>query len=247
MIKFIQEITNEEIGGKARGLKVLKELGLNVPDACIIVHPGSEMPDEGKLERSLSQLGKGEKAVRSSAVSEDGDTASFAGQFESFLNLKTFSDVREAIEKCMTAAQSDRVRHYSINRKENADLRISVILQNMVQAKTAGVVFSADPVINRRDKVIIDAVEGAGENLVSGRKDAIHYELFRSGSNIQVQAEKEGSLLSSAQIAEILAGAKLAENHFQRPVDMEWAIDSGDVLHWFAGKACYHPAGDSLQ
>ena len=232
MIKFIHEITNEEIGGKARGLKILKELGLNVPDACVIVHPNFEALDEGKLKRSISLLGNGEKAVRSSAVSEDGESASFAGQFESFLNLQTYSDIKEAIGKCISAAQADRVQNYALSRKENADLRISVILQNMVQAKVAGVVFSADPVTNRRDKVIINAVEGTGESLVSGKKDAVHYELFKSGSDIQHQINKQGSLLTANQIAEILAGAKMAEDQYQKPVDMEWAIDAHDVLHW---------------
>ena len=233
MIKFIHEITNEEIGGKARGLKILKDLGLNVPDACIIVHPRMESIDEGKLKHSISLLGQGtEKAVRSSAVSEDGEIASFAGQFESFLNLQTYHDIKDAIGKCIAAAQADRVQNYASNLRENADLRISVILQNMVQARVAGVVFSADPVTNRRDKVIINVVEGAGENLVSGRKDAVHYELFKSGSNIQHQINKQGSLLTRSQITEILAGAKMAENQFQKPVDMEWAVDEHGVIHW---------------
>jgi rifampicin phosphotransferase len=232
LIKFISEITNEEIGGKARGLKILKDLGLNVPDAFIILHPRLDKLDEIKLKHSISRLGNGNKAVRSSAVSEDGETASFAGQFESFLNLTGYQDITDAIGKCITAAQADRVQNYASNLRENADLRISVILQNMVQAKVAGVVFSADPVTNRRDKVIINVVEGSGESLVSGRKDAVHYELFKSGSNIQQQISKQGSLLTFYQLEEILDGAKIAEAQFQKPVDLEWAIDDQGIIHW---------------
>jgi len=232
VIRSITDITNEEVGGKALGLKILKGLDLNVPDACVIIHPRHDSLDEEKLKQSLFQLGNGEKAVRSSAVSEDGASASFAGQFESYLNLRTYKEIRESIEKCMNTASADRVLSYASNRKENADLRISVIIQNMVRSKISGVVFSADPVTNRRDKVIIDAVEGFGENLVSGKTDAVHYEIFKSGSNIQRQINKNGNLLSEDLISEILAGTRIAEQHFQKPVDLEWAIDQDNVLHW---------------
>ena len=72
MIRFIHEITDEEIGGKARGLKILKDLGLNVPDAFVIVHPDLNSLDDQSLEKSIALLGRGPKAVRSSAISEDG-------------------------------------------------------------------------------------------------------------------------------------------------------------------------------
>ena len=232
MLKFIEEIKDEEIGGKARGLKILKDLGLNVPDACVLIHPRKELLDEFQLKKSISLLGEGRKAVRSSAVSEDGEIASFAGQFESFLNLETFPDIKDAIHKCLDAAQGSRVRNYVQNLNDGADLRISVILQNMVHAKVAGVVFSANPVSNRRDKIIINAVEGAGEQLVSGWKDAHHYEIYKSGSNVQQQTKKHGNLLSEEKIREILEGTLKAERQFGKPVDLEWVIDEKETLHW---------------
>jgi len=232
MIKFLHEITTEEIGGKARGLKILKDLGLNVPDAFVIIQPENKTFDENLLKKSLTRLGEGPKAVRSSAVSEDGINASFAGQFETFLHLNTFPEIREAIHQCIKAAQSDRVKNYANNVIREADLRISVILQNMVHAKVAGVVFSANPVNNRRDKMLINAVEGQGESLVSGKKDAIHYELYRSGSNISNQVRKQGNLLTEKQLKDILEGAKRAEKSQGTPVDLEFAIDEEGVLFW---------------
>jgi len=232
VIKFLHEITNEEIGGKARGLKILKDLGLNVPDAFVIIHPESNIFDEGLLKKSLARLGEGPKAVRSSAVSEDGMNASFAGQFETFLHLSSYSEIREAIIKCIKAAQSERVKDYANQVIRDADLRISVILQNMVHAKVAGVIFSANPVNNRRDKMLINAVEGQGESLVNGKKDAVHYELYRSGSNITSQIRKQGELLTEEQLIEILDGAKRAEKHQGMPVDLEFAIDENGVLNW---------------
>ena len=232
MIRFISEITDENIGGKARGLKIMKDLGLSVPDAFVIIHPDLHSLDDLSLEKNIARLGKGPKAVRSSAVSEDGVNASFAGQFETYLHLNEFSEIRDAIIKCVEASRSERVREYVTNLSEDADLRISVILQNMVNATVAGVVFSADPVTGRRDQVIINAVKGHGEDLVSGVKDAIHYKIYRSGSNIPDQVEKQGDLLSVDQITEILDASKKAEVHLGYPVDMEWAIDEAGMLQW---------------
>ncbi len=232
MIRFLHELSNEDVGGKARGLKTLREIGLNVPDAFVIIHPEFKIIDETLLKKSLARLGNGAKAVRSSAVSEDGTGASFAGQFESYLGLHTYADIREAISKCIAAASSDRVKGYADNITSEADLRISVILQNMVEAKVAGVVFSVNPVNNRRDKILINAVSGLGEELVSGKKDAQHYELYRSGSNIKGESEKNGHLLDEIRLREILDGTRRAEAHYKQPVDLEWAIDNTNTLHW---------------
>jgi phosphoenolpyruvate synthase/pyruvate phosphate dikinase len=96
LIRFLHELSNEEVGGKARGLKTLREIGLNVPDAFVIIHPEFKIIDEALLKKSLARLGDGAKAVRSSAVSEDGAGASFAGQFESYLGLQSYPDIRES-------------------------------------------------------------------------------------------------------------------------------------------------------
>ncbi len=232
MIRFISEITDEEIGGKARGLKILRDLGLNVPDAFVIVHPTLQSLEHLPLEKSITLLGNGPKAVRSSAVSEDGVNASFAGQFETYLHLNGIPAIKDAIIKCIEASRSDRVREYVTNLSEDADIRISVILQNMVNAKVAGVVFTADPVTGRRDQVIINAVKGHGEDLVSGTKDAIHYKIYHSGSNISDQVKKQGGLLSSDHIREILDASLKAQAHLGYPVDLEWAIDEEDQIQW---------------
>lgn len=232
MIRFISEISDETVGGKARGLKILKDLGLNVPDAFVIVNPDVQSLDDNSLKHNLGLLGDGPKAVRSSAVSEDGVSTSFAGQFETFLHLNNYEEIKESIIKCVDGSHSARVRKYVSNLSEEADLRISVIIQNMVNAAVAGVVFSADPVTGRRDQVIINAVKGHGEDLVSGIKDAIHYKIYRSGSNITEQIKKQGDLLSAVHIREILDVSKKAEAHLGFPVDMEWAIDPEGRIQW---------------
>ena len=232
MVKFISEIKDPSAGGKAHGLKTLMDLGMNVPEAFVLIHPKVETLDDELVRKHLSVLGDGPKAVRSSAVSEDGHAASFAGQFETFLDLQSYDDIKAAIVKCIEAADADRVKSYSGNLLADADLRISVILQNMVDTSVAGVVFSANPVNNRRDKIIINAVAGIGEELVSGNKDAFHYEIYRSGSDIGRESEKGGSLLGESHLRAILEGTLQAEKHFNKPVDLEWAIDHDGMLHW---------------
>ena len=243
MIKFIQDIQDEAVGGKAKGLQMLRKIGLNVPDAFVLIHPRIENLDEARIQKHLHALGEGCKAVRSSAVSEDGANASFAGQFETFLNLRSYGEIKNAIINCIEAAQADRVRSYSGNLHSEADLRISVILQNMVDARIAGVVFSINPVNNRHDTMVINAIAGNGEQLVSGQNDAVHYELFRSGKNLDFitnclapNGERifstENPLLTKNQLLEIMKGARLAELHHGVPVDLEWAIDQQGILHW---------------
>ncbi|MBE0647397.1 MAG: hypothetical protein IH596_06415 [Bacteroidales bacterium] len=232
----LSEIGNEPVGGKAIGLKRLKEIGLPVPEAFVIVHPDPDNLDPDLLNKHIDLLGEGPKAVRSSAVSEDGHDASFAGQFESFLNVSGKDEILHAIRNCVTAASSERVKQYSQSRIADADLRISVIVQNMVPAACAGVIFTADPVTHRRDKVIINAVLGLGEELVAGKKDAHHYELFKSGSDLETVFSSNGHLLTSSQLKELMEGAIKAEQHFCKPVDMEWAIDESGALFWLQAR-----------
>ena len=220
------------MGGKARGLKLLHQLGLKIPESFVIVNPdGHELPEDA-LASHLRALGDGPKAVRSSAVSEDGVHASFAGQFASYLNVRGTDAVKAAIRKCAASAGADRVSSYAKGIHGCADTRVSVIVQNMVHAEKAGVVFTADPVTGRRDKMTIDVAAGAGDDLVSGKKDAVQYRLFDSGKDVASQVAKNGDLLSAAQVRELMAGAGRAEKACGRPVDLEWAIDSAGAIHW---------------
>ncbi len=232
MIKAISELTDELVGGKAKGLKTLKDQGFNVPEAFVLIHPEVNELDDNLIQKHLASLGAGPKAVRSSAVSEDGSLASFAGQFESYLDLKSYEEIKSAIVQCIEAAETGRVQSYSENMLTESDLRISVIIQNMVDAQFAGVVFSVNPVNHRRDMIVVNAVAGKGEALVSGMLDAAHYEVFRSGSNIRKEIEKNKHFISEEHLREILNGVLSAEANAGTAVDMEWAIDHKGKLHW---------------
>ncbi|MBC8315088.1 MAG: hypothetical protein H8E51_06255 [Bacteroidetes bacterium] len=232
----LDQIGDEPVGGKARGLKLLQELKLSVPPGFVIIHPELAILDDQQFLSFMEQLGDSPKAVRSSAVSEDGHDASFAGQFESYLHISGMEEIKSAIQKCIETASSSRVHHYSQHRKADADLGISVIVQNMIPAQIAGVLFSADPVSHRRDKMIVNVVKGLGEELVSGRKDAHHYEINRNGSDIEELICSDDSLLTILQMKELINGAQLAETAFGQPVDMEWAINIDGKVNWLQAR-----------
>ena len=117
-------------------------------------------------------------AVRSSAIDEDGDDASFAGQYDTILNVTNEIELRDAIERCVKSAESNLVRSYQQKRGRSlATKSMNVIVQCMVNPQVSGVVFTSDPITARRDRLLIDAISGLGESLVSGEATPDHYEI----------------------------------------------------------------------
>lgn len=108
-------------------------------------------------------------AVRSSAIDEDGEAASFAGQHETFLNLLGPDAVIQAVERCWASGMADRAMRYRRQRGlAGTGVRLAVLVQHLVIADTSAVVFTANPVTGSRDEVVITATWGLGESLVGG-------------------------------------------------------------------------------
>ena len=108
-------------------------------------------------------------AVRSSAIDEDGQTVSFAGQHSTYLNVTGVAAVAQAVQHCWASAHAAHVLAY--RRRQGlptAEMRMAVLVQQMIFADAAAVVFSANPVTNRRTEIVINASWGLGESLVSG-------------------------------------------------------------------------------
>ena len=149
-------------GGKAETLRFLRDAGFNVPAFAIAPDSNAE------LREVVKQLGS-PLAVRSSANNEDGMSASFAGQFVSFLNLQSLEAVREAVVHCRQAVTSPGVLEYCKRLGIDASqLHMHVMVQRMVQPVLAGVAFGIDPVTGE-DKVVIEVCEGIGDGLLAGR------------------------------------------------------------------------------
>jgi pyruvate,water dikinase len=231
-IIFIKDIINIDPGGKAAGLKHLIECGLRVPDGFVIIDPGSVT--ESSLKKAIDRLGDSPKAVRSSAALEDGLDYSFAGQFESCLNISGIDNIIKAIKKTLASEHCARAVAYSDSRGLNAKNRMRVIVQNMVDAKFSGVLFTANPADARRDRMVVDFIEGLGEGLVSGRKTGTHLVLTRRGR--PVGAESSKPIILEPFMSGLVKDALSAENFFGHPLDMEWAIDCSGNLYWLQAR-----------
>jgi len=120
-------------------------------------------------------------AVRSSAADEDGQTASFAGQYETYLNVKGEEAVVQAVKKCLSSACSERVQTYRRQQGLRTDqIRIAILIQQMIPADVSAVVFSVNPVTGNSDEVIINANWGLGESIVGGTVTPDTYTIRKS-------------------------------------------------------------------
>jgi len=155
------------VGSKAANLGALRRAGLPVPDGFVVVGvPGQD------LVPHVAALGDVPLAVRSSALAEDLADASFAGQYETILNVRGMNLVRNAIRRCRQSASSARVATYRAHRAERTGDEIAVLIQRMVPADASGVAFTANPITGDRSERVINAVRGLGETLVSGQAAA---------------------------------------------------------------------------
>ena len=230
----LDEITDASVGGKAYGLSRLAAMGLAVPPAFVIrdARAGSR-PDD--LDQHLRRIGD-EVAVRSSAEGEDGAEASFAGQYDTVLGVSGIAALNAAIDHCVASATVDRARRYRQDQLGADSTTMNVVVQRMVDARVAGVVFTADPVSARRDLLVIDAVAGLGEALVSGRATPDHYAVNRTGDVVRRHLVGAAPLLSDAEIAAIVQQARAAADHEGHPLDLEWAIDRASELFWLQAR-----------
>ena len=172
-------------------------------------------------------------AVRSSATAEDLPDASFAGQQDTYLNVSGGEAVEKAVINCFASLYNERAISYRAKNKfDESEVQMAVVVQKMVDAKEAGVMFTADPMTSDRFTIAIEAVEGLGEDLVSGRKTPITWTIKdgikqRSGGN---------PCLNEAQITALANIGKEIEREYGCPQDIEWCFD-GEQFHIVQSRA----------
>lgn len=179
-----------QVGGKAANLSRLA-LGYPVPAGFCLTAKALDQPRPldyqaiirqayATLEQLVGQAELG-VAVRSSGIDEDSQAASFAGQYETFLNVRGAGAVLTAVEKCLHSAFAPRAMDY---RRQNglnrADSRLAVLVQQLVPADVSAVIFSANPINGKRDEMVITASWGLGESLVGGTVTPDTYIVHRS-------------------------------------------------------------------
>lgn len=189
-------------------------------------------------------------AVRSSAISEDSEAASFAGQQGSFLNVRGAESVLHHVRACWTSFFTARALFYRAQKGSLDDLSMAVVVQKMAMPDKSGVMFTADPVRNRRDQMVVEAVYGLGEAIVSGLVTPDNYILDHDsgdliqetvavqpiavmcdtvhGGTLQVNLPPEkgrSRTLTDAELRDLHAMGLAVERYFGKPQDVEWCIE----------------------
>ena len=214
---------------------------------------GIAQPDElaAAITRSLAGLGEQAAcAVRSSATAEDLPAASFAGQQDTYLNVVGPAAILENVSRCWASLFTERAVVYRLrNGFDHRKVHMAVVVQRMVFAEAAGVLFTADPVTSNRKVVAVEAAFGLGEGLVSGKVNPDTYQV-RDGElvartvatkRLAVRASPAGGTreeavgadrreqpaLSDKQVVRLAQLGRRIEAHFGQPQDIEWCLVDG--------------------
>ncbi|SIS53368.1 phosphoenolpyruvate synthase [Zobellia uliginosa] len=265
---FLQEVhIQDEIFGLLAKLNTkdfsnLREIGASVRKAIL----GTELPEDIKeaIKEGYDSLAKKYKgdislAVRSSATAEDLPNASFAGQQESYLNVKGKDELIDACKRCYASLFTDRAIKYREDKGfDHTKVALSIGVQMMVRSDLAasGVNFTLDPDTGFDQVVMVSSIYGLGENIVQGSINPDDYFVFKpslkngveqpivsrrlgskektmvydkSGSgtlNLDTPMEKqELYVLTDAEVVKLAQWSLIIEEHYQRPMDIEWAKD----------------------
>ena len=215
-------------GGKGSALARLYQAGYPVPGGFIILPEafhGDDLSAEAwsQVESCLQQMRRGSDgssafAVRSSALSEDAAESSFAGEFETVLDVRTDDALRAAIQTVRQSRHSQRVRSYSRAKGLDPDHDMAVVVQVLVRANISGVLFTADPVSGSHWRMHGNFVYGFGEELVSGEAEPYTFTLERP------KGAYEGPPEFKRYAGRLYKLASKLEKEFGCPQDIEWAV-----------------------
>ena len=247
----------EESAKKIRELIINSKMPEDLKEEIVEAYEtlNTEGIEEGKYSAALDILKKSEPlfvAVRSSATTEDLAEASFAGQQESYVNVKGNIELLTNIKKCQASLFTARAIYYR-NKQGFKDIEASlaVVVQKMIDSDKSGVIFSKDPSYNN-DNIIIEAVYGLGEGIVSGIITPDKYIVSRNleiiekkienkklaltrdsgGKKITVKLKEErakSKVLTDFEIKKLAEYALKLEDHYKKPQDIEFAIEAESI------------------
>jgi pyruvate,water dikinase len=255
-IRLFDEIAPTDgpaVGGKGLSLGMMARAGLPVPPGFCIVsevhrrHGSHSIPTElrSAIEAAYERLGRDLVAVRSSATAEDGEATSFAGQQETILGVQGETAVIDAVQQCWSSLNSHRASAYR-QKQGVGDMAMAVVVQQLVRAEVAGVMFTRDPNDETGTQMVIEASWGLGETVVAGKVTPDRFILEREIGKIiekhlgdkTVQRTASGEIevspewrskfcLTDRQLVELAELGRKVEAHFGSPRDVEWAWADG--------------------
>ncbi|MCP4426062.1 MAG: pyruvate, phosphate dikinase [Chloroflexi bacterium] len=225
-------VPNQSLGGKGRVLVQLYQASYPVPDGFVITpdafnSDGLRPKAWGRVEAELSRLRDGNGrlplAVRSSALSEDSAQASYAGEFETVLNVVNDNEIRKAIHAVHNSRENERVLAYTQAQGINSAHEMAVVVQKMAPAAMSGVLFTADPVTGSHTHMTGNYVHGLGEKLVSGEATGREFRLRRPYGRYDGPKEMKRYGRKLFKLAQKL------EKELGGPQDIEWAVADGKI------------------
>lgn len=214
-----------DVGAKAAGLGELIGAGVRVPDGVVLTAAAADLPPDQRaaaLYDAADALASGLFAVRSSGVAEDGVERSYAGMYESVLNVPA-SELPAAADRVLASAHGARVGQY----ESNGHGAMAVIVQRMVAPVAAGVALTADPISGDRRTCVVTAVRGTGDRLVSGA--AIGDEWWVRDGRASARRQPERAI-DGRQATRVAGEARRIAAARGTPQDVEWAIDAEGIL-----------------
>ncbi|RPI56548.1 MAG: phosphoenolpyruvate synthase [Acidobacteria bacterium] len=228
-IELIEGLTSgldmEDADALEQAANLIRRLIVSTPLPASLAHA---------IRTAHDDLAHGELvAVRSSAVSEDGTTASFAGQQETYLNVRGADDVLHRVRECWASFFSPRAMFYRAQKAVLGDTRMAVVVQEMIQADKSGVMFTVDPIRNRHECMVIEGGPGLGEAIVSGEVTPDHYVVSRrDGSIVEafIPDDERGRVLTEAELNRLQRLGVRLEAFFGSPQDVEWCIRGDELL-----------------
>lgn len=253
----IQDSDIHSVGGKGLSLARMSAAGLPVPPGfCLTTAAyqrlrGRTLSDDaeliGKIRAAYRQLGGGRVAVRSSATAEDGTETSFAGQQETILGVHGEEEVCAAVARCWESLHSERAVAYRRHQGISEDgLAMAVVVQRLIPAEVAGVLFTRDPLDTTGNRMLVEASWGLGESVVSGKVAPDRFHLDRTTGRIveqhiapkMVQVTTDGTCevptekqtqpcLDAARLAELAQLGRRVETFYGEARDIEWAWAEG--------------------
>ena len=212
------------VGGKAAGLGELLAIEARVPDGVVLTADFVSLaPDRRQAAiREALPGANGRFAVRSSGIGEDGAAQSFAGMFETVLDVDR-DDIVPAVDRVLASAAGPRASRYA----PNGAVRMAVIVQRMVDPVAAGVALTADPVTGDRATCVVTAVRGLGERLVSGQAAGDEWVVREGGARPRRRSEQAIDERKALQVA---AEARRIAELRGAPQDVEWAFDADGTM-----------------
>ncbi|TMV45620.1 hypothetical protein FE783_28465 [Paenibacillus mesophilus] len=268
VILFSETKAEDAVGTKAKNIALLFRARFPVPQGFIITADafkpairGERDPDPFvfpeplrlEIEEAFKQYVTPPVVVRSSCSAEDLESASFAGQYESILNV-TSDDLLKSIKRCWLSVYKDHAQTYMTQRLNAADEApaMSVIVQELIDADAAGVVFSRNPITGNEDEIMINSNFGLGETVVTGLATPDFYVLSKRGNTVlrkelgekmckavldrkgtriveTTLQEQSGYSLQDEQLHELRGMTLAIETFLGHPVDLEFAYRQGKL------------------